>query len=468
MWSPALQDRNAPLYQAIADALGEDLRAGRLAGGDRLPTVRALAEGLSVTVGTVHRAYALAEKRGLISRQVGRGCFVRADRAGAEGATPGPGAATTSTRSDVASGVIDLTRNEPANLRVGEVLGRTLIEMGRECDLTDMLSYGNSQGQPRHRELLASWIGRRGHRAAPEQVIVTSGAQQALTTALGALSQPGDILMVERFTYPGIKNLARIFGLTLAPLAIDEGGILPESFEAVSRDPAARLLYCMPSVHNPTTATLNRARREAIARTAAERGIIVIEDDVNPREDGAGLPAFAALYPERSVYISSLSKTVAPGLRVGIIASPPALMPDLLAATQTTNWMAPPLMAELACRWIEDGTAAQLALERDALTQDLHDLAARCLAGTAFKEARHTPQVWLPLAPVWRGEEFAQRLATRGVLVMPGERFAIETGPVPPAVRICLRADHRAALERALTLIADLAREGPGPVPFQM
>ena len=171
--------------------------------------------------------------------------------------------------------------------------------------------------------------------------------------------------MVEELTYPGIKNLARLFGLELAPVAMDDEGLLPEAFEAASRDPAARLLYCMPNVHNPTTGSLSRERREAIVKIAARRGVIVIEDDVNPRGSATTPPAIAELYPERSVYITSLSKTVAPGLRVGCISSPPGLFSDLLVATQTTNWMAPPLMAELACRWIEDGTVDLLSQEHD-------------------------------------------------------------------------------------------------------
>ena len=455
IWHPAALDDGLPRYQAIAAALSDDIGRGRLSPGDRLPTMRALAEALGVTLGTVYRAYALAERRGQISRQKGRGSFVR----GRDGVTGDAEAAT---------GVVDLSRNEPPDLRIEETLRRSLIEMARECDLAGMLSYGNSQGQPRHRDCLARWVRRHGFAADPALTIITSGAQQALTVALGALSQPGDTLLVEALTYPGIKNLARIFGLRLQAVAIDAEGLLPEALSAACRAGRPRMLYCMPNLHNPTTATLGAPRRGEIARIAAEHGLIVVEDDVNPRRSASPPPPIATLYPERSVYISSLSKTMAPGLRVGALCSPPALFSELLAAAQTTNWMAPPLMAELASRWIEDGTAELLEEERDRAARRLQEIAASCLAGLDHRSAEDSWNLWLPLPAGWSGRDFAAKALERGVIVTAGEDFAIDPVQPVPAVRICLSEVGTARLGRALGEIARLAGSGPGPVAFAM
>jgi DNA-binding transcriptional MocR family regulator len=253
IWQPDLTERSGPLYRAIADRLAEDIRERRLEAGQRLPTMRNLAESLEVTVGTVYRAYALAETQGLVVRQMGRGTFVR-------GRTAEPSAETAAS-----DGVVDLSRNEPVEIPLGATLRRTLAEMGRESDLEGLLDYGFSQGQPRHREVLARWIRRRGFAADPERMIVTSGAQQALTIALGALTRAGDTLMVEALTYPGIKNLARLFGLRLRPLAMDRYGLEPGDVGTACRRAGAGVLYCMPNVHNPTTATLSAARRQEIA-----------------------------------------------------------------------------------------------------------------------------------------------------------------------------------------------------------
>ena len=131
IWQPDLSKHSGPLYRAIAETQAEDIRERRLPGGTRLPTMRTLAESLEVTVGTVYRAYALAETQGLIVRQMGRGTFVREDRAeaAAEGAL-------------AADGTVDLSRNEPVEIPLGATLRRTLAEMGRESDLEGLLDYG--------------------------------------------------------------------------------------------------------------------------------------------------------------------------------------------------------------------------------------------------------------------------------------------------------------------------------------
>jgi len=273
--------------------------------------------------------------------------------------------------------------------------------------------------------------------------------------------------MVEALTYPGIKNLARLFGLKLRPLAIDRDGLDPGDLRAACRDEGARVLYCMPNVHNPTTATLSAARRREVAELAGRHSVLVIEDDVYPRAAEAP-PAIAELRPEQTVYISSLSKTVAPGLRVGSITAPARLYPDLVAVTQTTSWMAPPLMAELACRWIEDGTAEALERQREAVTRQLHGVAETALEGAAYRREPHNAHLWLPLEAPWSGAEFAAKAAGHRILVTPAEHFAIDPNRAPAAVRLCLSALDEDLLSGALKTLVALARGGPGPAEFRM
>ena len=456
MWIPQINGRDGSRYRAIADSLAEDVENGVLRDGARLPTMRALAETLGVTVGTVYRAYGLAEKRGLISREKGRGTFVRTGwPKGRQGGDD--------------NSMLDLSRNQPPDIRVEETLRRALIEMGQEADLAGMLDYGASQGLARHRSVLAGWLADHGADFDPANLIVTSGAQQALTVALAALVQSGDTLFVEELTYPGIKSLARIFGLRLEPLAMDEGGLLPDALESALKGRAGgRFLYCMPNCHNPTTATLDLDRRQEIARIAEKHGLMVVEDDVNPRRAADSLPPLAKLDPDRTIYISSLSKTMAPGLRIGALAAPGFLLADLLAAAQTTNWMAPPLMAELACRWIEDDTADILEQERNRIIARLQRVAAEALSGLDFRMAPDSPNLWLLLGPRWRGANFAVMAEARGVLVSPSESFAILAGATDPAVRLSLTETDEERLKTGLENLAELLREGPGPLSFRM
>ena len=420
--------------------------------------MRALADHLKVTVGTVYRAYALAEAQGLIVRQMGRGSFVR-DRP--QGASLTDTAATNEP--------IDLSRTEPVELPLGPTLQRTLAKMARDSEPRGHARLRLQPGpQPRHREALARWLGRRGYQVETDSLIVTNGAQQALTIALGALARAGDTLLVEELTYPGIKNLARLFGLRLQALNMDGDGLLSDQLSQAAEVQGHRLLYCMPNAHNPTTASLALDRRQQIAELAARVGLVVIEDDLYPRGAEAALPPVAELAPDHVVYISSLSKTVAPGLRIGAIAAPPRLLPDLVAVTQATSWMAPPLMAEVASRWIDDGTVDELTRTREAITQGLHRIAQRSLGGLAYRAEPHNTHIWLPLGTPWNGREFAAKAAERGVLVSPAEDFAIDPRQAPAAVRVCLSNLGDSRLAEALGRLAELARGGPGPLEFQM
>ena len=456
MWTPELSDTARPRYRAIADSLARDIDAGRVEPGARLPAMRPLADELGVTVGTVLRAYDLAERRGLITRHVGRGTFVREARPGSHGVRG---------TDDV---VVDLSRNEPVHVPVGRYLQRTLAELGEDRDIEGLLEYGLSQGTQRHREIVARWIRRRGSPADAGNMVLTSGAQQALTIVLGALTREGDGLFVEALTYPGIKSLARMFGLRLHPVEIDADGLIPDAFRAACETGAGRLLYCMPNVHNPTTASLAPGRRIEIAAIAEAAGVLIVEDNVYPAVTGEDCGPLSGIAPEGTIHITSMSKTVAPGLRVGAIVSPGRLLADLAAAAQTTSWMPPPLMTELACRWIEDGTAEDITGQRDRATRRLHAIAGECLGGLDYRHEPHNPHIWLALSAGWTGAEFATTLAARQVRVSPAEDFAIEPARAPAAVRICLAEMDEARLRGALGVIAETAARRPSPAGFNM
>src|SRR6218665_213431 len=279
IWSPDLRERTGPLYRVIADALAEDRAAGRLAPGARLPTHRELAERLGVTVGTVTRAYAEAEKRGLVRGEVGRGTYVRAD--GVPAHMPAP-----MDVGDEASPV-ELGVNAPATPEgdpASTALRKSLEEVGRSPRLTELLAYQPAAGAPApprgggaglayqggagaltHREAGAAWAARFGLKAKPEQVVVCAGAQHAMEVALAALAKPGDTLVTEALTYPGIKVLARRFQLRVQGLALDAGGIVPEALEAACRAGPVRLLYTQPTCHNPTGMGQSEERRGGVA-----------------------------------------------------------------------------------------------------------------------------------------------------------------------------------------------------------
>jgi len=451
IWQPRLERRPGPRYLAIADALRDDVEAGRLAPGARLPPQRTLAYSLGVTLGTVSRAYLEAARRGLVRGEVGRGTFIAARLA-----EDGFG------QQQVEPGVIDLSLNRPLLGGTAAELARTLAELARENDLAQYLAYQSELGLLAQREAASTWLERSGVEAGAERIAITCGAQHGLEVALAACAQPGDTLLVEGLTFPGIKPLAARLGVTLKAVASDRGGLLPDALAAACREVGPKALFTMPTLHNPTTATLSADRRSAIAGIARRHDLTIIEDDIYGFLVEAAPAPLAALAPERVIYVTSLSKCMAAGLRVGYVACPAALVARLAAAVRSSVWMAPPLMGEIAARWIRDGTAVRLSRARTDEARRRQALAAGFLAGHAVETHPASFHLWLQLPEPWRWSDFVAAAEARGVRVTPPDLFITGRGGAPHAVRLCLTAvESEARLKGALECLASLLGAAP-------
>ncbi|HWK46074.1 MAG TPA: PLP-dependent aminotransferase family protein [Stellaceae bacterium] len=463
IWQPDLTHWTGPRYRAIADALTADVREGRLRPGDRLPTHRDLAWRLGVTVGTVSRAYDEAQRRGLIAGEVGRGTFIRSPPFASN--DPVPRAAAGPTTTDLTTStreVINFSNNYPVPGAEAELLGGILRDIAAEADLGELLRYQPHGGRPADKEAGALWLRRAGIEADPDRLLITGGGQHALTTVLAAIVNPGETAAAEALTYPGVRAACHLHHVRLEGIAMDEIGILPDAFAAACRATPLRMLYLTPNLHNPTAGVLPLDRRNAIVEIARAHDVTIVEDDVYGFLIDAP-PAFTTLAPERSIYITSLSKSTAPGLRVGYVLAPRDRYDRLAAAIRSTIWMAAPLMVEIATRWLRDGTIAQLATTKRAEATRRQTL-ARQILGNRFVSQPSAYHLWLPMPEAWRAEDFAAEARRRGVGVTASSAFAVMRHGIPQGVRLCLGAPAEAAtVERGLRLIADLLREQPDP-----
>jgi DNA-binding transcriptional MocR family regulator len=459
IWKPSLSPGRAPLYLALADALACDVESGALRPGERLPTHRALARELGLNIGTVSRAYSEAEARGLISGEVGRGSFVRH-------ATARPSFG----RSEAAAAahVHDLAINVPTGGPSAEDRSKALRALAERADLADCFDTYHPAGLPRHREAGVRWLERSGVDPSVERVLITGGAQHAMAVALAALSNAGDGVLAETLTYPGLKSLASLLRLRTHAVAMDEHGILPDALESVARKTRARFLYLMPNLHNPTGVTLPEERRRAVAEIAERHELVIVEDDSHgfllPKD--SQLSPLAALAPERTLFIESLSKSVSAGLRVAYLLAPranPDWMARLIGANNAIAWMGAPLMCELAALWIEDGTALRIARAKRSEIVARQLLARRLLDEPKSPSNVTSSTLWLELPEPWRADEFVLRCKQRGVAISPPDAFAVVRSSVPHAVRLCIGTPRtREDLTLALAEIAGVLREGPG------
>jgi len=292
-------------------------------------------------------------------------------------------------------------------------------------------------------------------------VLVTQGAQHALASVLRAIARPGDTVLAEAVSYPGIIALARQLRLHLVGVEIDQEGLVPAALELACKSLHPRAVFCLPTIHNPTTATMSTERRDAVAQILQRHGVLLIEDLVPAMLMDVPPEPLSVRLPEQSFLIAGLSKSVAPGLRVGYLQAPGAWCSKIAAVIRSDCWMTAPLMAEVVSRWIENGEMERLNGLQRAHIESQHEIAREVLADVPYRHADASSHLWLPLPEPWRATEFAAALRQEGVLVKTADSFVIGRNAAPHAIRICMTgASSRAALTRALTIIRTTLEHG--------
>ncbi|MDP1837863.1 MAG: PLP-dependent aminotransferase family protein [Reyranella sp.] len=442
-WIPTLGDQPGPVYAGIVEALNADIASGRLHRGQRLPTHRALARALGVDLTTVTRAYNEARRRGLTEARVGQGTFV------AESRVRAPRAA--------AAGVeFDLSMNlppEPIEADLDGRVARGLAAIQRDFGVSDFLSYQHAGGSEADRGVAADWLRRRVRTAEASRLVVFPGTQTALTALLLALTKPGDVVLTDRLTYPGFKAAAAALGVRLEGVPSDGEGMIPEALDEACRRHAPKAVYLIPTIHNPTTLTIGPARREQLAAAIRRHDLMLFEDDAYGSLDPRAQP-IATLIPERSYLAVSLSKCIAPGLRVSFL-----LVPDRAAAAQLGNalrtvaQMPVPLTVALVMRWLADGSADAIIAAITAEAAARQKLAAKALSGQTYAAHPKGHHVWLALPSTWTRAEFAAHVQRQGLAVVTSDSFSVDGDP-EHAIRIALgAARNRSDLVGALDVL---------------
>jgi DNA-binding transcriptional MocR family regulator len=436
MWLPKLDSRRGPVYRAIADALDEDVQNGALRAGTRLPPHRDLADHLGVTVTTITRAYAEAARRGLTSGYVGRGTFIRGNEAEERGAETTP--------FDLSINIL-MPDQEVANLQ-------PRLFQRRVLPWTQILGYVPAKGHLRHRQAMAAWLARGGLTVDPDLIVLTAGAQHALSVTISALLKPNDTLLMEELTYSGARAIAQQQHIKIRSVAMDTEGLRPDALETACRATRARALYCMPRLQNPTSAVMSDRRRRQIATIVEKYRLTVIEDDVYGFLSPEKAP-LASLVPHRTAYLTSLSKSLFPGMRLGCVTAPREMLEGIAGAVWASMIMASPIGADLLSGWIEDGTAARIADWKRHEFTARQAMARRLFDGERVQTHPASPHLWLHLPARWTSESFAAHVRTRGVILNASTQFAAGD-QTARAVRVCLGPPRtRPGMEQAFTII---------------
>lgn len=430
-------------YKQVVDQIAADIREGRLRPGTRLPTHRDLAarEGLALVTAT--RVYAELQAMGLVSGETGRGTFVK------EALPRGQGIELPAW----SAGTVDLSFNNPSLPGQAELFRAALRQMASAGDLDALLRYQPHGGREHERATVARHLGTLGVAASAETTMLVNGGQHGLTTTAMALFEPGDVVAVDALTYPGFKLAAEATRLELAPIPATPRGPDLKALAALCARRRVRAIYTMPTLHNPLGWVMDLKRRRELVAIARQHGLVVIEDAAYAFLVENAPPPLAALAPEITVHVSSLSKSVATGLRVGFVRAPREWVPKIERAIRSTTWNAPAVLTAIACGWIEDGTVARLEAEkrRDA------SLRQRVVADVLgpFDPVSHPASyfVWLPLPLEVRADAVAMALLREQIAVSTAMPFAT-TAQAPHAIRLALGSVSMDALRHALRTVA--------------
>lgn len=448
IWLPRLTAQGGPRFLQIADALQAAVADGSLTPGGRLPPQRQLAAQLDVDLTTITRAYDEARRRHLLEGRGARGTYVAAPKI-------------------ELTAILDLSMNTPPppdGVDFDDMLKQGLSQVLMRADAELLMTYHLGGGSDSDRKAGAKWLAPMFGYLDSGQVVVCPGAQAAIAALILALTEPGDVILAEPTSYPGLRAAAIQFGRRIIAVEADKHGMVPEALSQACRQHKPGLVYLNPTLQNPTAITIPERRRKELASIAKHCNVRIVEDDPYWLLADAPPPPIATFAPEQVYYISTLSKCLTPGLRVAfVLIRDPHERERFLVALRSFALMVAPLTAALATQWIFDGSADGLleGVRKEARLR--HRMARDILAGR-YSGVGDGLHVWLELPGYWNPSQLARAAASSGIAVTPAEAFA--TGATSSesvnAIRISLGSiKNRGRLQAGLQRLSHLLARRP-------
>jgi len=452
-WRPRLKKDGTPVYLSIAEALEADIKASVLKAGDRLPPQRDLADFLHVNLTTVTKALKICERKGLISATVGRGTFIASDSGSAE-----PSAAP---EGESNGELIELGKLHPF-CAPSELVAESIGRLAQNNRIGSYLEYDEPKWGKSHCETGVEWLKRFNIHANADDIVIASGAQNALAVTLLSLFQAGDKIGTDSLTYMGFKNLATLFGIRLIPIGAKGNCMSAEALGRACTAEGLKGLYIMPECHNPTTATLPLPLRQKIAQVVRKNQLVLIEDDTYSFLENTALPPVSNFVPEQSIAIGSTSKSLWPGLRVAFMTVAPQFRDRIDRGIYSVNLNTSHFNVEIVADLMETGMADQLLSTKRQEAEARNVIVDERLEGFTVHGNKRDYFRWLVLPAGWTGKEFELCAKVSGVQLFCAERFAVGSSPVPAAMRIATAsARSRRELIQGLTIVKSLLEKKP-------
>ena len=456
-----------PLYQQIIEHLKTQINDGRLPAGTQLPTIRQLATEVGVTRLTVQNAYSELQAQGLIEARVGRGTFVSRRikphifKSSADTDLNSDNVITDMVQLSQVVGMRSMAIAEPdPSFFPAEEFWACLGQLRNE--VKPLLAYYPALGDPTLRVELTRLLHERGIETSPEDIMVTSGATQGLSLVTQALTQPNDTVIIEQPTFLGFLNILKAHRLQPVGVPMDEEGPQLDELERILATQRPRFYYTIPNFHNPTGISMSSQRRRELLAMAEYYDLVVVEDDIYGQlaYDATPLPLKAADKTDRVLYISSFSKVLMPGLRIGYVVMPSHLREQLLALRRAADLCGPAFVQRALANFLHEGglkrhlsrVLTPYKARRDALLQALQSCMPPQVQWTRPDGGY---SCWLTMPRRFAPGELYQMALAHGFAFAPGEAFLIQPHP-NEQIRLSFSNQTTTAIHSGVEFLAEL------------
>lgn len=444
IWSPEAIEDAKPKYKAVVALIRDQIAVGGLKVGQKLPPVRALAWQLKITPGTVARAYSVLTDCGVLQAEVGRGTFVADPTDVMEDNLP-PTPLNMIELEPLRDGQMQVAQNvnlfSPHLPDGGQaaLIGGLLADIARDPP-SGIMHYPSRRSALAARQAMAHWL-----RAAPigpvdeSDIVLSHGGQNGILLVFQTILRGRrPAIFVEELAYPGFRRAAELVRAEVVSVPCDKDGIIPEALaEAAVRHPEGQVLCTSPEVHSPTCGFTPMARRHALVDVARKADLQIMEDDCYRmgRAEGEG---YRQLAPERGWYVSSLSKSVTPALRIGCAIGPKGMSAALHRSAEHGFFGLAAPMIDLAAALLAHPDLPRI-MERSRLGVEAYvKVAVNALGSFDLRWRRDVPFLWLHLPQGWRASAFCQAAEKRGIQIRAAEEFASRDASSPHAVRMAI------------------------------
>ncbi|APE43555.1 aspartate aminotransferase [Sulfitobacter alexandrii] len=458
IWAPEGLGSAGPKYKAVVTMIRNHIATKALQVDDRLPPVRDLAWRLGITPGTVARAYNILTDDGTLRAEVGRGTFVAAPKVVGR---PLNLIEIDPVRHNTGGDTDEVNLYSPhlPNGGQAELIRRLLIEVAQDPP-SGVMHYPSRRSAQAAREAMADWL--QGTPIGPVDegdIVLSLGGQNGIMLAFQTvLRGRRPTVFVESLCYPGFRRAAEALRADVVSIEMDGHGVLPEALAAAAeRHPEAQVLCTSPEVHSPTCRFTPMERRAEILAVARRYDLQILEDDCYRmgRAEGEG---YRQLAPERGWYVSSLSKSITPALRIGCVVPPKGMAGALHRTAEHSFFGLATPMIDLTAKLLRHPDLPKImAASREGVERYVK-VAVNTLGGFDLHWRRDVPFVWLNLPQGWRASAFCQAAEKVGVQVRAAEEFAARDANAPHALRMAINAgvslkSFEAAMERLRHLL---------------